>query len=148
MKPRIRYLGSYRWQGIPEQAYKPEEGTHFRDVTRQLLFGADAGLPCELRYFEIAAGGHSTLERHEHAHAVLVLRGGGRALVGEEIFDVRPFDLVRVPPETWHQLRAAEREPLGFLCLVACERDQPVRPGQAELEALSANPEIAGFVRT
>ena len=28
------------------------------------------------------AGGYSTLERHQHAHAVMILRGSGRVLVG------------------------------------------------------------------
>ena len=39
------------------------------------LFHDDA-LACELRYFEIAPGGHSTLERHDHLHSVMIIRGG------------------------------------------------------------------------
>ena len=42
-------------------------------------------LACELRYFEMAPGGYSTLERHEHVHAVLILRGRGHCLVGAEV---------------------------------------------------------------
>ena len=127
-------------------AYKGE-GDHFRDITRQVLFGAEAGVACELRYFEIAPGGHSTLERHEHTHAVMILRGAGRVLVGSELYDVGPHDLVRVAPLTWHQFRTEGDSPLGFLCLVDAERDRPQRPTGAELAELRADPRIAEFVR-
>ena len=151
MKAVTRYRGDFRWDGVSVLEYKPKdepEGGSFRDVTRQILFGEAEGLPCELRYFEVGPGGHTTLERHEHPHAVLVLRGQGRVLVGEEIFDVGEHDLVRVPPRAWHQFRASERRPLGFLCLVSCERDRPVRPSRGELEALCARKDIARFVQS
>ena len=146
MKPVIRYRGNFRWEGIPLGDYK-SGGAHFRDATRQVLFGAEAGVRSELRYFEIGPNGHSTLERHEHAHAVMILRGEGRVLVGSEIFDLQPFDLVRVPPLTWHQFRAGAEQPLGFLCLVDLERDRPLRPTQEDLVALRAAPRIAEFLR-
>jgi quercetin dioxygenase-like cupin family protein len=143
---RRRHLGAFRWEGVPVAEYKAA-GEPFRDVTRQALFGELAGLPCELRYFEIAPGGHTTLERHVHPHAVIVARGSGRALVGEEIVELGGFDLVHVPPRTWHQFRASDREPLGFLCLVPCERDRAERPDARELERLRARPQLAEFLR-
>ncbi|CAN5179429.1 MAG: cupin domain-containing protein [Gemmatimonadetes bacterium] len=146
MTPIIRYEHDYRWEGVPVHAYK-EGGSHFRDVTRQLLLGGGAGAGWELRYFEIQPDGHSTLERHQHAHAVVVIRGRGRVLIDPEIGEIRPFDLVLVPPLTWHQFRAAPGGPLGFLCLVEAERDRPVRPSDAEIEALRARPEVAAFIR-
>lgn len=136
----------FRWEDVPLKEYKPE-GTHFRDITRQVLFGEAENLPTQLRYFEVAPGGHSTLERHRHVHAVLILRGGGRVLVGEEVLAIAPFDLVYVPPVTWHQFRAAEDAPLGFLCLVACDRDRPIRPDEEDLRDLKAHPVAGGFIR-
>ena len=135
-----------RWDGVPLKAYKPE-GNHFKDITRQVLFGEAEGLPTQLRYFEIAADGHSTLERHQHIHAVLILHGQGRVLVGEAVYAVSPFDLVHVPPMTWHQFRADADAPLGFLCLVPCDRDRPVRPTDAEAAALRTHPEVDAFIR-
>lgn len=146
MSARRRHLGAFRWEGVALAEYKAE-AAHFRAVTRQVLFRGDAGLPCELRYFEIAPGGHTTLERHAHTHAVVVARGRGRALVGEEIVELRAFDLLQVPPRTWHQLRADDAEPLGFLCLVASERDRPERPDAEELARLRARAELAAFLR-
>ena len=131
----------FRWEGVRVKAYK-EEGTHFRDITRQILFEGDATFPTQVRYF-----GHSTLERHEHPHAVIIFRGRGRVLVGEAISPVTPFDLVHVPPMAWHQFRADADTPLGFLCLVPCDRDRPIRPTQEEAEALQALPTLRDFIR-
>ncbi len=137
---------TYRWDDVPLKAYKPA-GTHFKDITRQILFGEQEALTSQLRYFEIAPGGHSTLERHEHVHAVLILRGRGHVLVGSEVYGVEALDLVHVPPMTWHQFRADAGEPLGFLCLVACDRDRPQRPTPEDAEALRALPAAGDFVR-
>lgn len=145
MRTHIRQTESFRWDGIPVLAYKPE-GTHFRDITRQVLFEAE-GLGCELRYFEIAAGGWSSLERHRHVHAVIVVRGEGQALVGDRILELGPNDLVQVPPSTWHQFRATSGGPLGFLCVVECSRDAPERPDAGVLSVLRSDPAIAAFVR-
>jgi mannose-6-phosphate isomerase-like protein (cupin superfamily) len=142
----VRHLGGFRWEGVAVQAYKPE-GEPFRGVTRQLLLGAEAGGASELRYFEVEPDGWTTLERHAHVHQVMVLRGCGRALVGERLVDLHPFDLLCVPPRTWHQLRAAPDAPLGFLCLVDRERDRPERPTPEELAELRARPELAEFLR-
>jgi quercetin dioxygenase-like cupin family protein len=110
-----------------------------------VLFGEPA-LGCELRYFEMAAGGHSTLERHDHMHAVMILRGRGQCLLGETVRTVQPCDLVTIPAWTWHQFRATEGEPFGFLCMVNHQRDKPLLPTEEELAALTRNPAIAAFL--
>lgn len=135
----------FRWDDVPLLRYKPD-GTHFRDISRQILFEGDA-LDTQVRYFEMEAAGHSTLERHVHVHAVLILRGRGRVLVGDAVHPIAPFDLVYVPPMTWHQFRADPDAPLGFLCLVACDRDRPQRPTPDEAEALRALDGVGDFIR-
>lgn len=124
-----------------------EDGTIFKSVTRQLLFAGAYDLPVELRYFEVGIEGHSTLERHAHAHLVVVNRGSGKAMVGDVVSDVGMNDVVHIPPMTWHQFRATNGEPLGFLCVVSTARDRPQRPGEAELEDIKRNPDVAHFVR-
>ena len=74
-------MDGFRWEGVAHQPYKQDGSAPFKDISRQVLFHEDA-LGCELRYFEVEAGGYSTLERHEHAHAVMILRGVGECLVG------------------------------------------------------------------
>ncbi len=134
------------WQQVDRLDYKPEGSAPFRDICRHLLFRTD-GLGCELRYFEIAAGGHSTLERHEHEHAVMILRGSGACLVGETVRAVGEHDLIHIPPMTWHQFRAADNKRLGFLCMVNVERDRPQLPDDTEFERLRTDPRIAAFIR-
>ncbi len=144
--PLRRRTATARWEGVNPAPYKEAGSAPFRGITRQLLFD-EADLGCELRYFEIAPGGHSTLERHQHRHAVLVLRGRGRCLVGDRIHEIAEHDLVSIDPQTWHQFRADD-QPLGFLCLVNRERDRPHLPDEAELAVLRADPAIAAFIRT
>ena len=135
--PLVRkHSGDYRWQEVDVLAYKQEGAAPFKDVTRQVLFDGKE-LPAQLRYFEVAPGGYTTLERHEHVHAVMVIRGKGQCLVGEKAWDLNLHDLVRVPPMTWHQFHAAADEPLGFLCMVASDRDRPQLPAGHEVETIS-----------
>ena len=126
-------------------AYKEEGTAPFKDITRQVLF-QDQNLECELRYFEMAAGGHSTLERHEHVHAVMILRGEGQCLVGDEVREVAPRDLVTIDPMTWHQFKATKGEPLGFLCMVNAARDRPQLPSADDLARLRENPAVRAFL--
>ena len=146
MSEHVRQTAPFRWEGIAVKPYKAD-GTHFSGITRQTLFEGGDGLECQLRYFEVAPGGWSSLERHQHAHAVMVVRGAGRVLVGERLLDARTHDLVRVPPLTWHQFQTQGDEPLGFLCMVDCDRDAPERPDAAALAALRGDPAVAAFIR-
>ena len=141
----FRPFHDYRWDGVDLLAYKEEGAAPFKAITRQILF-ARPDLGCELRYFEMAAGGHSTLERHHHVHAVMILRGHGHALVGSEVRPVGPQDLVTIPPLAWHQFRASGAEPMGFLCMVNAERDKPQLPTESELAELRTHPQVAAFL--
>jgi len=140
--PPVRpHAGDFRWDGVEVLQYKQDGSAPFKDVTRQVLFEG-AGLPVQLRYFEVAPGGWTTLERHEHVHNVMVIRGKGRCLIGEATHALAQNDLVSVPPMTWHQFHAAADEPLGFLCLVSAERDRPQLPTDEELIQLGRVLEI------
>jgi quercetin dioxygenase-like cupin family protein len=142
----IKFKDDFKWQSVDMLKYKAE-GTHFKDITRQVLFDGQGNLPAQMRYFEIAAGGYSTLERHEHLHLVMILRGSGEALVGTEIVKLQPYDVVHIPALTWHQFCATNNEPFGFLCLVNIERDKPQLPNEHELDALKSDPDIAKFIK-
>jgi mannose-6-phosphate isomerase-like protein (cupin superfamily) len=146
IQPPVVSPTDYRWEGVDLLPYK-EDGTIFKDVTRQILFPGGFDLPVELRYFEVGIDGHSTLERHEHAHLVVVNRGSGKVMVKDRVYDVGLNDVVHIPPMTWHQFRATNGEPLGFLCVVSTERDRPQRPDPAEFEELSQLDEVGEFIR-
>ena len=140
-----RKAKDYRWEGVEELPYKEDDRALFKSITRQVLF-SDPELQSELRYFEMAAGGFSSLERHQHMHAVLILRGRGHCLVGDKVRRVETHDLVTVPSRSWHQFRATSGEPLGFLCMVNVERDKPQLPSDSDIASLRADPDIAEFL--
>lgn len=146
-KSFIHQSEPFRWEDVPLLAYK-EDGTHFHKITRQVLFEGGEKLGCQWRYFEISEGGHSTLEKHDHIHSVMIIRGKGAALVGDEIRKIGALDLVYIPSMTWHQFRANAGDFLGFLCLVNCERDRPIRPSEEDLKVLRQNASVADFIRT
>ena len=129
MRDRSKVLkaAGFRWQGVEAREYKAD-GAPYKDVTRQTLLGegeGEADLNFITRYFEIQSGGYSTLERHRHPHAVVVIRGRGRVALGERTYDLAPFDCVYVAPGAVHQFEASGGEPLGFLCIVDRVRDRP-----------------------
>lgn len=141
----------FRWHGIDPRAYKFSVGDHrgmgWRGVTRFTL-GRPPAVPSrlELRYFELEPGGYSSLEKHTHVHLIIAMRGKGKALVGGEVFDLAPFDLVYVPPGTPHRWMTDGPDPFGFLCPVDAERDMPQPLTDDEWEALRRNPVTAAYV--
>src|ERR1041384_4795411 len=120
--PHRAAQAGFRWDDVEMRPYKEDERALYKTITRQVLF-SDPEMAGELRYFEVAPGGFSTLERHEHMHGVLILRGSGHCLVGNEVKRLARRDLVTVPPMTWHQFRATGDEPLGFPSMVNAARD-------------------------
>src|ERR1700688_3973063 len=149
MTERVPHRGAhadYRWAGVALLPYKEDDRALFKSITRQVLF-SDPEMHAELRYFEVAAGGFSTLERHQHMHAVLILRGRGHCLIGGEVKSLETRDLVTVPALSWHQFRASKGEPLGFLCMVNAQRDKPQLPSAEYVARLKAAPAIAEFLR-
>ena len=133
IRSRVIRGGAGDWANIAPRRYKHEEDglARFRGVTRHTLLGAgpeggDAGLGFELRYFEVAPGGYSSLERHAHGHAVVIVKGRGAVRLGEVTEPVSALDVVYVAPHDVHRFSAAAGETLGFLCVVDRARDRPV----------------------
>jgi len=136
---------------VEAQAYKfalgDQRGMGWRDVSRFILAGPPV-VPSrfELRYFELAAGGYSSLEQHAHVHCIVVLRGRGKALVAEEIITLEPLDVLCVPPRTPHRWINDSEEPFGFLCPVDAQRDSPMPVDDAAWERLRTHDPTAPYV--
>src|SRR5262249_45154189 len=140
---------AFMWDGVESEAYKPE-GSNFSAVTRQVLLGERAGegdLNAITRYYEIEPGGYSSLERHQHPHSVIVLRGAGRVILEDSVTEIHPSAGVYAAPTGPHQSLALGSEPLGSLCIVDRERDTGKPAGEEDLARLRANPELAGVFR-
>jgi mannose-6-phosphate isomerase-like protein (cupin superfamily) len=139
----------YRWD-VPMREYKTE-GTHFKDITRQTIMGEGEGeeaLKSLTRYFEVQPGGYSTLERHEHTHSVVIMRGRGEVILEDRVEPVNLHDCVYIAPNTFHQFHATGDEPLGFLCIVDRERDRPQLPEAEDINRLFANADVAARLKT
>jgi quercetin dioxygenase-like cupin family protein len=122
---RLIRFASFGWEGVTPDVYKDPDDDWLA-VTRHRLLGSAEVLPFHLRYFEIAPGGYTTFERHEHQHAVIAIRGEGTVRLGERWESVRFGDVVYVAPNEPHQFRAAGDEPFGFICVVDADRDRAV----------------------
>lgn len=114
---------SFEWEGVSYQDYGSSAA---QGATVQWLIGAQERAPhFGMRYFEIEPGGWTSLDSHEHDHGVMILRGRGRALLGDDEVELSFGDIVYVSPYELHQFRNFGPEPLGFLCVI------PVK-GEAE----------------
>ena len=121
-------------------------GMGWRGVVRHTLASGQE-MAFQLRYFEIAPEGFSSLEKHQHAHTIVVLRGRGKVVAGLEVFNVAPFDLVVIPPGTPHQFVNAGSEPFGFICPVDADRDRPKALTADELARLMDDPDVRTAIR-
>ncbi len=125
------------WADVEPRCYRDQEAefARFREVTRHTLLGGgpggtEAGLNFELRYFEAAPGGYSSLEHHAHGHAVVVVKGRGTVRLADTTEPVAALDVVYVAPHDVHRFSADAGEALGFVCVVDRVRDRPVGVGE------------------
>lgn len=138
---------NYSWQGVEKKQYKTDS-TLFKDVQRYSLLGDEiTELNMQTRYFEVQPGGYSSLEMHRHPHSVIVIRGGGSLVLGNELHKLNLHDVVYIAPNTIHQFHADNNEPLGFICVVDRYRDKPVVPDDETLKQKITNPDILEKIR-
>ncbi|HEY89887.1 MAG TPA: cupin domain-containing protein [Thermoflexia bacterium] len=118
-----RFIGNETaldWEGVPE---KIVDAAGASGVTGKVLVGPKDDAPnFRIRYFRIAPGGHSTLERHPHEHGVCILHGKARIRLGTDVVEAGPLDVVYVPGNELHQFQALGEEPLGFLCVIPAKK--------------------------
>jgi quercetin dioxygenase-like cupin family protein len=114
---RFKGVGdSFEWEGVNPQGYESPE---VQRATVRWLIGPREKVPhFAIRYFEIEPGGWTSLDSHEHDHGVMVLRGRGRVLLGDDEVEVSFGDIIYVLPYELHQFKNVGREPLGFLCVI------------------------------
>ena len=115
----------YSWEGIKTEVYKQGKA-HFSNIIRNVIIG-DKEETCffDVRYFEISEGGFSSLEKHEHEHVVICVRGEGKILLNDTVSDLHFLDIVYISPYIRHQLMNEKKEPFGFFCIVNRVRDEP-----------------------
>ena len=139
----------YRWESVPQKEYKDTPGT-YEGVHRYSLLGEkedEQQLNFQTRYFEVRPGGYTSFERHRHPHSVVIIRGSGSVILGNEVHDISLHDVVYISPETMHQFHADNDEPLGFICVVDRYRDKPELPDDKQVEDEISSQEVLGKIR-
>lgn len=125
MKRIYKKFENFKWNEVEMIDYKPGNGqTTFYNVTRQNIVETNEDIGFDVRYFECGQGGYTTLEKHEHVHVVMVLRGQGKIIVEHEVIDAKPYDFVIIPSWAPHQLINTGDKPFGFVCSVNGQRDK------------------------
>lgn len=108
---------------VPAQTFGDEApGTSMR----WLIDDAHDGAPVyALRMVEIAPGGHSPHHTHPYEHENFIVDGRGRVLIDGVWHDLKPGDVVFVPPGAVHTYENAGDTAFRFLCGVPVERLRP-----------------------
>jgi quercetin dioxygenase-like cupin family protein len=140
MKNRSKVIHStdFHWEGVERKQYKTDT-TNFKGVSRYSLLGEaddEWELNMQTRYFEVEPGGYTSLEQHRHPHSVVIIRGSGSVVLGDEVHTLGQNDVVFISPETLHQFHADDMEPLGFVCIVDRYRDKPMVPSANTIESV------------
>jgi quercetin dioxygenase-like cupin family protein len=144
MKGNVIKAAGNGWAGVEPAGYRPDDPP--TGVARHTIVGTrkqrreDAGPSSEVRYFDLAAGKCSRLEKHEHEHYVIAFKGRGYAVVDTTLHELSPGDVVYVGPWDVHQFVAADDEPFGFFCIVDAHRDFVQEPSADDLARIEASP--------
>ena len=110
--------------GLAVSRVEPIRDEVIQGRVRRLIGPAEGAPNFAVRYFEVQPGGCTSLDQHDHDHGVLVLRGRGEVLLGQQVTELSFGDAVYVSPREVHQFRCIGDEPLGFLCVIpALESD-------------------------
>lgn len=138
---------NYQWKGIDKKVYKTDS-QNFKDIHRYTLLGDDIkDLNTQTRYFEIQPGGYSSLEKHRHPHSVIIIRGEGSVILGNELIPIKRHDVVYIAPETIHQFHADRNNMLGFICIVDRYRDRPVIPDDDTIQKEITSLEVLNKIK-
>jgi mannose-6-phosphate isomerase-like protein (cupin superfamily) len=142
----------YRWDTVPlinykEVSSKSNANITFNNITRQNIITKNDGVDFEVRLFECGPDGFSTLEKHQHTHIVMIARGTGKVIIGENIYDASPLDYFIIPEWHPHQLINTGKEPFAFFCTVNANRDNFKLLSNKEVEQLRENKDIDKWIQ-
>lgn len=125
----LPHLGDFQWEGRESTVYKDAADLAFKGVRRVELAGKfGERTSCDLRYFEVEPGGHTSREKHVHTHIVVGARGEAMLALGNRCVPFRQHDVAYIKPLEVHQFVNDADEPFGFYCIVDHLRDRPMKP--------------------
>ncbi|HIE09561.1 MAG TPA: cupin domain-containing protein [Armatimonadetes bacterium] len=108
----------WRYDEVPEEEVEGAVGVK----VRWLLDESRGARNFAMRLFEVEPGGCTPHHSHPYEHEVFVLEGRGIVKVGEEEFEVGPWDVVFVPPNTPHCFKCKGVGAFKFICVVPLKK--------------------------
>lgn len=151
-KKKYLKFDNFRWDEVKRLDYKDVSNKSgvmvtFNNISRQNIITKEDGVDFEVRLFECGVDGFSTLEKHQHTHIVMIARGVGKVIIGENIYDAKPFDYFIIPEWSPHQLINTGEEPFAFFCTVNAARDNFILLTKEEIDILRKNKNIDKWIR-
>ena len=139
--PRLRVVRIYRVVTTRDHALTRPSGHATTEILRTELIGKH-GESCafHVRYFEVGPGGYSTLEKHQHEHVVIPIRG--RGVVRSPPLRLRPARVHHRYTIYTHSAWSGGATPAGARSRVTtlrrerCRRRRRGRPGRTELQSV------------
>ncbi len=111
--------GEVSWEDVSIKHY---DSPDMKGLTKRVLIGQKEGAPYfVMRYFEVEVGGWTSLDKHPSDHGVIILKGKGKVLLGDEEIEIGFGDVVYVPPNEIHQFKNIGEEVLRFICVIPNE---------------------------
>jgi ribulose-bisphosphate carboxylase large chain len=107
MKNFLAFNQGFNWEHRQPIDYKADQSLPFRGVRRVELMGQQGEQTAfDLRYFEIEPGGFTSLEKHQHTHVVIGVRGEGIVQCEEHRQILNEMDIAYIAPGESHQSSA------------------------------------------
>jgi quercetin dioxygenase-like cupin family protein len=88
---------------------------------RVALSSRDGNLSMAMRFFEVAAGGHTPLHQHPYEHEVLILEGQGTVWREGQEVALKAGHVLFVPADEMHQFKNTGSSLLKFMCLIPAQ---------------------------
>lgn len=115
VKPKVVHYSK-----VESKIFGPEApGTSIRVLLSDEIDGAPV---YNMRMIEILPGGNTPDHSHPYEHENYVVEGKGQVMMNNEYFDLKPGDVVLVPPNTRHQYKNLGENIFKFLCSVPVEK--------------------------
>jgi quercetin dioxygenase-like cupin family protein len=90
-----------------------------KGVRRRVVISEDDGAGnFIMRVFEVEEGGFTPRHQHDWEHEVFILSGRGVVVSEHGDFEVKPGDVIFIPPNEDHQFKNPGPGILEFICLI------------------------------
>lgn len=88
---------------------------------RVALSSRDGNLSMAMRFFEVAAAGHTPLHQHPYEHEIYVTAGAGTVWRDGQEVPLKAGDVLLIPADEKHQFKNTGPAAFQFMCLIPAQ---------------------------